>query len=29
MLSDGVKAHEKEGEVVVMDVAEIIASNIS
>jgi Fe-S oxidoreductase len=29
MLSDGVKANEKEGEVVVLDVAEIIASNIS
>jgi Fe-S oxidoreductase len=29
MLSDGVKANEKEGEVVVLDLAEIIASNIS
>jgi Fe-S oxidoreductase len=29
MLSDGVKANEKEGEVVVLDLAEMIASNIS
>ena len=29
MLTDGVKANEKEGEVVVLDVAEILATNIS